>query len=204
MTYVRPWDYGLVVRTDVVSVDEDFLVLDPTFVAERVIRALTKGLEDELIAGYIRAATEIAEDHAHIEIVPKRLKQSMSGLPSGRIELRRSPVRSIYAFEYYDGDSALQAYGGSPPTYIFNAGSAQQKATLETGIGEMWPTTVERSDAVVITYDVGYLTAASVPQKFKTGIAALAGELYKNPDLSNDQGQAANLINLDNFFPRHY
>lgn len=204
MTYVQPWHTGLVVRTEVVSVDDTFLALDVGFVVDRVLRALTGNIEDTLVEGYIRAATELAEDHTHLIIRPTRFKQIMSGVPAGYIEIARKPVRSIYAFEYYGADNSLAAYGGSPPTWIFNPGSAEQAARLEYGIGEAWPTPIERSDAVAITYDAGYAAAADIPWKFRIGIGALVGELYKNPDLSNDQGQAANLINMDHFFPRHY
>lgn len=204
MTYVAPWDAGIVVHTEVVSVDQDFLAMPIEYVAERVLRVKNGGCEDDLIANYIRTATEIGEDHGHIIIRPTRLRQLMSALPSGYFELRRTPVRSVFDFEYYDGDNALQPYGGSPPTWILTAGSLEQKARLMYGPGESWPVTADRADAVAVTYDAGYETPGDIPHKFRTGIAAIVGELYKNPDLSNDQGQVANLINLSHFFPRHY
>ena len=36
------------------------------------------------------------------------------------------------------------------------------------------------------------------------GIALVVGELYKNPDLSNSDGQSANILDIKRFFVRRW
>lgn len=196
------WSAGLNVRTELVSVDEAFLALDVGFVVDRVLRAFTGNVEDTLVEGYIRAATEIAEHKMQVSIRPQRLALVTDGVPAlGIYELPGGPVREVISYDYYDGANALQTLAGSPAPWLFVQG---QPATLQALYGASWATVVRRPDAVRITYDTGYATAAAIPWKYRIGIGALVGELYKNPDLSNDQGQIANLINLDHFFPRQW
>jgi hypothetical protein len=196
------WSAGLNVRTELVSVDAAFLALDPTFVTERVLRAFTGCVEEELVAGYIRAATEIAEYKMQVSIRPQRLALVTNGVPAlGVYELPGGPVRDVISYDYYDAANALQTLGGSPAPWLFVQG---QPGTLQALHGASWPTVVGRPDAVRIVYDTGYAASADIPWKLRIGLGALVGELYKNPDLSNDQGQIANLINLDHFFPRQW
>lgn len=198
MTWTAPWHAGLTLQTELLSVTANFLAVDVRYVADRVIRAFTDGEEDDHIANLIRTATEIAEDHSHRAIRPSVRRLLMTGFPSSYVELPYPPVIEVQSVEYYDGDNQLQDYGGSPPSWILSG------FRLEPGVGLSWPSTTARAGAVVITYRAGYETKSQVPWKVKQGIAVLAGELYKNPDLSNADGQVANLINLDHFFPRHY
>lgn len=201
-TPASAWDRGITWRNELVEVSpSNFLALDVSFVSDKVVRAVTDGHEDDLIASYIRTATEMCEAYTFKSVRPQRRQQIMSGFPAGPVEIQYGPVREIVSVEYYDGDNALQAYGGSPPSYVLVPGT---RPTLELGVGESWPSTATRAGAVVITYDAGYERAQDIPHLIRTGIGIVVAELYKNPDLSNADSQAANLLNLDFFWKRRW
>ena len=197
MIWTPPWHHGLTLQHELVSVTENFLALSVSYVTEKVLRAFTDGHEDDLVANLIRAATEIAEDHMHRAVRPSVRRLYLSGFPTSYLELT-PPVLGVDTVQYYDGDNTIQNYGGSPPSWTLVG------FRLEPGVGEVWPATADRAGAVVVTYQAGYASREDIPWKIRHGIAVLVGELYKNPDLSNDAGQVPNLVNLDHFFPRHY
>lgn len=198
------WDHGVRWKTELVSTTAGFLALDVDFVIQKVLRAVTDVNETELIEGYIRAATQICKRCTDESVNPERLNLILDRFPARQIELQSPPVRSIVSIEYYDSENVLQAYGGSPPSWIFVTGGRHGKPTVQPGVGQTWPATAVRPDAVTVTYDVGYVKRDQIPPLYSTGIALVVGELYKNPDLSNADGQTENLLGLSHFFPRRW
>lgn len=200
---VRLWHDGLTARTVVVSVDTAFLALPVVFVAEKIIRVKNEGYEDDLIESYIRAATELCEHETQTWVRPVRLGLITSGTPWGGFELGR-PVRDVVSIDYYDGDQAVQTLSGSPAPWVLVPSGPHSPAVLHPATGASWPSVSTRQDAVTVTYDAGYATPEEIPAMLKTGIGLVAAELYKNPDLSNDLGMAANVLNLSRFWPRRW
>lgn len=202
---VSAWHQGLNVRTELVSVESGFLAIGVKFVAEKIIRVANGHADDDLIISYIKAATELCEHEMQISIRPQRLAIVSNGMPSaGIFELPGGPVREVVSLEYYDSANALQTLSGSPAPWIFTAGGRDYPATLQPLVGASWASVATRQDAVRVTYDAGYARAADIPQLIKTGIGLAACELYKNPDVSNDMGQAANVLGLSRFWPRRW
>ncbi len=204
--WVPPWDDGIRYRTELVSVDEDFLALSVPFVADRILRAKTDSVEYDLIETYIRAATELCEQETQSYVRPVTLRQYMSGFPSGPIRLEGTPLLDFLSISSYDANGVLQEYDvGSPHTYVVTPSGVNGRATVQLGSGQAWPTlSLTREDAVVLEYTAGYADADSVPQLLKTGIGLVVAELYKNPDLSNDLGQVGNTLTLGRFWPRRF
>ena len=122
----------------------------------------------------------------------------------GAIELPDAPVRSVESIAYVDENGDTQTYGGSPPSWVFQAGGRHRRARVSLGYGESWPTPRSVADAVVVTCTVGYEDADDVPADIKQAIAVTAGEFYKNPDLSNADGQQANMLTVERFWPRRW
>jgi len=199
-----PWDTGVLWRTDVVSADAEFLAIDVPFMRDRVLRAYTGNVEDLLIEHYIKAATAFGERLRGEHITPKVMTLTIDGFPSGAIEIAEGPVRSVSSVAYVDANGDAQEYGGSPPSWVFQAGGRHRRARLSLGYGESWPTAQSVGDAVVVTFAVGYETAEDVPADIKQAIAVTAGEFYKNPDLSNADGQQANVLTMEHFWPRRW
>lgn len=206
--WTPPWDDGITWRTQLVSKNQTFLAVPLRFVTERVLRSYNENLEDDLILGYIKAATELCERETNSLITPASHRMYLSGFPSGHVVFPEGPVREVTSVAYFDGDGVSQDYGGSPPSWTLVPAGRYGKAVLQPADSDAfpysWPTTFARRDAVTIDYLVGYATAAEVPELLKQGIALAVGELYKNPDLSNADGQSPNLLNLSRFWPRRW
>jgi len=217
-----PWDTGVEWRTDLVASDGNFLALDIEFVAQKVLRAPTEGHEDDLIRGYIQAATRFVAHECSEAIWPETHRMLLSAFPSSSscgvsapygsasynsspyIEFPVAPVREISSVAYFDGDDE-QSLTSSPPDWIFLPAGLRQRARLYPSAGASWPTsTPVRPDAVTITYTVGYERGEQIPQLLRQAIALVAAELYKNPDLSNADGQVANTLALTRFLPRRW
>jgi len=199
-----PWDDGVLWRTDVASTDVSFLAIDVPFMRDRVLRAYTEGVEDGLIEHYIRAATAFGERLRGEHITPKSMTLTLDGFPDGGIELCDGPVQSVESITYVDENGDTQTYGGSPPSWVFQPGGRHRRARVSLGYGESWPSPRSVADAVVLTYTVGYATEYDVPPEIKQAIAVTAGEFYKNPDLSNADGQTANVLTIERFWPRRW
>lgn len=200
---VRVWNDGLTTRSVLVSVDDEFLALDVEFVAEKILRVKNGGDEDDLIISYIRAATELCEHETQTVVRPTRLSLIASGMPWGGFELP-GPVRDVVSIDYYDGAQVVQTLSGSPAPWVLVPSGRSSPALLYPEAAASWPSVATRSDAVTVTYDAGYATAAEIPQLLKTGIGLCAAELYKNPDLSNDMGMVKNVLDLSRFWPRRW
>ena len=201
---VAPWASGLSWRTDIVSTDQNFLAIDVPFMRDRVLRAYTEGVEDGLIEHYIKAATAFGERLRGEHITPKVMTLTLDAFPSGPIEFTDGPVLSVASVGYTDGNGDSQIYGGSPPSWVFQSGGRSRRGRISLGYGESWPTAQAVGDAVVVTFSVGYETPEDVPADIKQAIAVTAGEFYKNPDLSNSDGQAANVLTIERFWPRRW
>jgi len=197
------WANGIRYQTDRTITDPTFRAIDVPFVTRLVLRAFTGDAEFQLIDSYIAAAQDLYEEETNSSLWPQTRTLTASGFPCGPFELPFGPVSAVSSVAYYDSD-VVTAYGGSPPSWRFVPTGLHGPATLEPGINEIWPSADVRVDAVTITYSAGYSDPEDVPARIKTGLALVAGELYKNPDLSNDMAQVGNLLKLDHFWRKRY
>lgn len=199
-----PWDRGITWRTERVSVESDFLALPLDYAAEKILRVKTAGWDDDRIEDLIRTATELCELETDGSVQPQTLRLICSGFPCEYFNLQTAPVRRVTSISYYDGDNVLQEYGGSPPSWILTPGGRVSKATVHAGVGETWPSTATRPDAVTVEFEAGFETAEEIPRLLLSGIGLCVAELYKNPDLSNDMGQIRNVLELSRFWPQRF
>lgn len=200
-----PWDQGVQWRTAVTVTDPAWLAVDQTFITQRVLRAFTNDAEAELIEFYIRAATAFVERRRGEHVAPKTLTITLDAFPAGAIEFVDGPVLDVSDVTYFDSDGIATTYDNvSPHTWVFVSGGRMGRASLQPAIGSSWPATSVQPNAAVVTFTVGYTDPADVPIEIQHEIACTVGELYKNPDLSNAEGQTANTLGLMELFPRRW
>lgn len=94
-----------------------------------------------------------------------------------KIPLPKRPISSITSIQYYDNANALQTLASS--VYVLNPSTRE----VDLKYLQDWPLTVERWDAVKITYVAGYTNAASVPAIHKQAMRFLIGKYFENRDL---------------------
>jgi hypothetical protein len=148
--------------------------------------------DDQLIAAYISAARDAAEQYTRRSFITKTLKLSLdlqcsetpfvagtfdapitslySGLPSV-ISLSHGRVQSISSVVTYDLTNAAATY--SAANYTLNSGR------LILNYGAIWPSNIRQYGGCEITYVAGYGSAATdVPQAIRTAILMHVQEMY--------------------------
>lgn len=84
------------------------------------------------------------------------------------------PLRSVTSVQYYDGDGVLQTYDASK----YRVHSDAYVGYLKLVNGSAWPATIERDDAVQLTFECGYGAPADVPAPIKHAALIRCGALY--------------------------
>jgi uncharacterized phiE125 gp8 family phage protein len=183
MTWNRAWDEGVSWQTELVTVPTNWL-LSAQDVAEKVLRTLNDGVDDDHIQSLIRTAVTAAEEATGRAIAPATYAWVADRFPCEAIVLQRPPLREIVSVAYVDGDGAEQSLTTSPEQYVLQASGLYTKAKVTPLYGEVWPSTRCQMGAVRITYTAGYETLDAVPGDVLHGIYLMIGELYKIRSLS--------------------
>lgn len=196
------WDTGVRWQTAILERNTAFVAVAVEFLRQHVLRAGDE-VSADAIKFLIQSATALGERWTGAHISPKTLTLTLDAFPDV-IEFADGPVREVTSVTYIDAAGAEQSLDVSPPAWVFVDGGRFQRATLRPAVGDSWPATQVRPDAVVVTFTVGYETAAAVPVEIQQAVAVTAGELYKSPDLSNADGLTPNIITLERFWPRRW
>ncbi len=128
------------------------------------------------ISGMISAAREMVELRRSCGLLQQTWVLKMDQFPDWEIELRRCPVMAVSSVVYLDADGTSQTLSASE--YRLSTGS--YPGILTPAYGYSWPSTLDTSDAVTVTFTVGYgTTPASVPAMAKTAIKMAVGEWFE-------------------------
>jgi uncharacterized phiE125 gp8 family phage protein len=146
--------------------------------------------DDTLIASLITAARQAAETLTGRQFITARWKQvldcfpgpSLMGVPAGQaftlpghaILLAKAPVQSVVSINYLDMGSVSQTM----PALSYTVDAACEPARITPVFGQIWPICLPQIGAVSVTFDVGYGTAAQVPEGIKSWIKLRVGSLY--------------------------
>jgi uncharacterized phiE125 gp8 family phage protein len=96
--------------------------------------------------------------------------------PKQSIRLMLGPVIAVTAVKYYDVDDVLQT--DTLGNYEING--TEFAKTVGPKIGNNWPVTSQRPDAIRIEYTAGYgPAAADVPQSIRHALMLLVGHWYE-------------------------
>ena len=150
---------------NVVSVDE----------AKANLR-LTHSLQDELVQGMIHTAVAMAENYTGRYIHNREVVATGSEFIQDLV-LRESPVAGDVSVQYRDDSDTLTAL--DPTLYSVTKSATGEQVIHYHNVGSL-PTPFTRTDAVVISYTVGY-SSSTVPAPYKTFVNLMVGKLYDNP-----------------------
>lgn len=201
MTWVRAWDEG-VRWFSRRTVEPTTLPFNLGFLRDRVLRTANGDVEDDVIEAYLRAAIQAAEQDTRRALELQTWELVLSGFPWGAIELPRPPLLAVTSVAYYDDDEAEQTLTASPAQYLTVPSGRYTRAKLTPLVGETWPTTPARLDAVTITYEAGFADPRDGEyQLIKSGIGLMVDELYKQRSLSvQEPNNTAARLQLDRFW----
>lgn len=150
---------------------------------------ITDAGSDDLIASYVQAAREAAEDALGYGLFTQTWRYDLPEfsdvipLPMART------LQSITSVKYYDGDGTLQTLSS---TY-YETDTISRPARLVRAADQSWPSLQadRRVGRVQITYVVGWSDLADIPEKIKQGIRMWVTYLDLDRDGMEVQAQAA-------------
>lgn len=137
---------------------------------------VTHTLEDVLVEDWIKAATEWVESYTDRGLLPQTHRYTLSELPTRWWLPMAAPLKTLTSVQYYNASNALTTW--SSANYLTPA--SHQPAMVEVLSTASLPTLYDRSDAVIVTYDVGWDTARDVPAPLVQAVQMLATHWYEN------------------------
>jgi uncharacterized phiE125 gp8 family phage protein len=137
--------------------------------------------DDALIASFITAAREEAEQLARRALISRTLELSLDAWPCDNIvRLPLPPLASVTSVVYYDYTNASATMSSSDYMVITDV----EPGILTLAWGKTWPTATLRTVAPIrVRYVAGYgATAVSVPERYKALIRSLVAIRYEYRD----------------------
>lgn len=129
------------------------------------------------IEHYIATATQSVEEMAGRCLLTQTWEWKSHGLSGEEtVTLPKSPVQSIAAITYQDGDDATQTLTVSD-FFLFKD---DDRAYVRPKDGVQWPETYDRPDAVTIRFIAGYTSALLVPVGLRQAITLLATHWFEH------------------------
>lgn len=143
--------------------------VEPVSVAEAKQHArILYNTDDGVIARFIRTAREAAEDYLQRGLYTQTWQMSLAHFATIIPLPMAAPLQSVTSVQYYDGDGILQTLASS--SYALDLTS--RPASITRAANVEWPTlqSDRRAPRVLITYVVGWSSAAAIPERIKQGI----------------------------------
>jgi hypothetical protein len=94
------------------------------------------------------------------------------------IRLQRSPLQSVTAVNYVDGDGTTQTV--DPSTYLVD--TSRDPGRIAPAYGKLWPVARYQQGAVSVTFVAGYDV---VPETIRQAILLLVGHWFENREAVN-------------------
>jgi len=134
--------------------------------------------EDAFLSILIATAREYVETETERAYCQRSFVSRFSRFPvSGTgIVVPMCPLVSVTSLKYFDASNVEQTLS----TGLYTVRTDTTPGSIEEAVGEAWPDTAYRGDAVTLTYVAGYGTAASCPERAKQAIKLLVGHWYEN------------------------
>ena len=142
--------------------------------------------EDSTVGLMITAATAYLDGWSGTlgrALVTQTWAQSFSDFPVGRrLRLPLAPVQSISSITYQDADDVEQTFDAS--NYRLQTDALGPYVELKRG--SSWPGTINRDDAVTVTFVAGYGdNAADVPGSIRDAMILMIGHLFENREATS-------------------
>lgn len=162
---------------------------EPVTVEEARSQSRLSGCSDDgLVAGYLLAARELAEERTGRVLVTQTWTETFDrewprmghvdrhlGIwPRRRILLKRPPLQAVVSITYVDTTGATQTLDPSQ----YQVGRFELVGAIEPAFAVCWPAVRCQMDAISVQYTAGY--AGSIPETIRQAILLLAGHFYEN------------------------
>ena len=134
--------------------------------------------DDQLIRGYISAATDYCEDQIPGSrfIMPQTWDWKIHGFLHESFEIPRPPLQSLTSVKYYATNSSTGQTTVSSTGYILHTPTHLPGIIERHPNGAAWPAVANRADAVTFRFVAGY---ADPPDQFKQAVRLVVGAMYE-------------------------
>jgi uncharacterized phiE125 gp8 family phage protein len=152
--------------------------VEPVSIAEMQMHSRIDSPDDAaLVQRYIKAARNWCEKFLGQAMVNTTYDLTLDQFPGWAIRLPICPLVSITSITYIDGNGVSQTIDSAD--YI---GDTKGKpARITPAVGEAWPSTQDRMNAVTVRFVAGQGTAAAnVPDHWRQAVQLLAAHWYEN------------------------
>lgn len=92
------------------------------------------------------------------------------------IKMPLPPLQSVESITYVDAAGATQTL----PTSVYAVDTASEPGVVSLKFAQVWPSTRTERNAVTIAFTAGYGVASMVPERLKSAIKLMVGDLYEN------------------------
>ena len=143
--------------------------------------------DDALITSMIVAATGFFDGYSGIlgrALMPQVWLLEFP-LFCSRMRLPLSPVISVQSIKYYDVENAEQTLSSD----VYGVYEDPLGPVVELLSVQSWPAIFDKTNAVKITFQAGYVDAAAVPAPIKTAIKMLVADMYDNRESQIEAGK---------------
>jgi uncharacterized phiE125 gp8 family phage protein len=155
--------------------------VEPVTLSEAKAQArISDNNSDGVIAGHITTAREEAESYMGRGILTQTWKLVLDAFANVIPLPMAAPLQSVTSVQYYDADGTLQTLA----TSYYSVDTVARPGRVVLKPDQSWPSVQsdKRDGAVIITYVVGWTTAALVPERIKQGIKQYVAYLDLNRD----------------------
>jgi len=128
--------------------------------------------EDAVIWDMLRAATEIVEREAWVQLNEKGITIYMDVWENVRLE-SFSPIQAVNSIKYYDANNTLQTLAAS--SYDVDLLSDPMKIDIDST-----PVLYDKFNTVEIALTVGYTEDCKIPAGLANCVKMVLGDLYEN------------------------
>lgn len=140
--------------------------------------------DDTLISELLAAARNTAEIYTGRDLVQRVYDYSLTGFPSGDIELEKAPVNAVTSINYVDTNGDDQTVAPA----VYGANLNETAPFVYLNYGQSWPSARQQQGAVTIRLTTGYPSgtgspideAENIPAAIKSAIKVMLRDLYDN------------------------
>ena len=146
--------------------------------------------EDAMLAIYIQAAREAAEQELGRVLITRTIVQTMNAFPCQALRLQRAAVVAVASVEYRDQAGTWQTL----PAESYVLDNMSGPGWLLPAAGTSWPATADMPGSVRITYSAGYgPSTADIPAGVRQWILLNVAAMYAQREAIDASGRAAAL-----------
>jgi len=138
---------------------------------------IDSNLQDSVITRQINAASRLIESMSRRQLMTATFDVKFPGFPcDGKLPLPRFPATSVTSVGYYNSANSTATMASSDYNLVAPSDSVGYVERLPN---RTWPTTISRSDAVIVRFAAGSTSTTGVPDTIKQAICLTCADWFR-------------------------